>query len=77
VSGIRKERIPDRLVAAFAEVVGPLPNGARAIDEVGRGGEGEGIARMYDFLRSKLEGSEEVSDAVTSQPDTDKGILLV
>ncbi|KAK4139630.1 uncharacterized protein C8A04DRAFT_15681 [Dichotomopilus funicola] len=54
VPGMRKERIPDDVVAAFAEVVTALEDGADAITEVGRGGKGEGIGGMYEFLTRKL-----------------------
>ncbi|KAK3357926.1 hypothetical protein B0T25DRAFT_540570 [Lasiosphaeria hispida] len=54
VAGMRKERIPDQLVASFAEAVASLPDGPSAIAEVGRRGEGEGIASMHDFLTVRL-----------------------
>ncbi|KAK0751413.1 hypothetical protein B0T18DRAFT_402451 [Schizothecium vesticola] len=64
VLGMRKERIPDRLVAAFAETVAPLPDGALAIAEVGRHGEGEGIGGMHAFLTSKLADPEALPESV-------------
>ncbi|GAB1319459.1 hypothetical protein MFIFM68171_09669 [Madurella fahalii] len=63
VMGMRKERIPDRLVAAFAAAVAPLPDGVMAIAEVGRRGEGEGIGGMYDFLSSKLADPDALPEA--------------
>ncbi|KAJ4176433.1 hypothetical protein NW759_017043 [Fusarium solani] len=52
--GMRKERIPDRLVQDFGEAVVHLPDGASAIAEVGRRGEGDGIGCMHDYLVTKL-----------------------
>ncbi|KAH6612284.1 hypothetical protein B0J18DRAFT_375528 [Chaetomium sp. MPI-SDFR-AT-0129] len=54
VPGMRKERIPDNLVASFAEAVISLDDGSDAIAEVGRGGKGEGIGGMHEFLTRKL-----------------------
>ncbi|KAL5093621.1 hypothetical protein Trisim1_010352 [Trichoderma cf. simile WF8] len=51
--GMRKERIPDRLVKAFSEAVVHLPDGASAIADVGRKGAGEGIAGMHSYLTAK------------------------
>ncbi|KAL7953525.1 hypothetical protein V8C34DRAFT_296784 [Trichoderma compactum] len=48
--GMRKERIPDRFVKAFAEAVAHLPDGASAIADVGKKGAGEGIAGMHSYL---------------------------
>jgi hypothetical protein len=62
--GMRKERFPDRLVAAFAKTVAPLPDGAQAIAEVGRSGEGEGIGGMHAFLASKLANPEALPEFV-------------
>jgi hypothetical protein len=52
--GMRKERIPDCLVRDFGEAVVHLPDGASAIAEVGRRGEGDGIGCMHDYLVTKL-----------------------
>ncbi|KAJ6444985.1 C-type cyclin [Purpureocillium lavendulum] len=52
--GMRKERIPDRFVRAFAEAVANLPDGLRAIAEVGCKGEGEGIGGMHSYLTTKI-----------------------
>jgi len=54
VAGMRKERIPDHLVAAFTEVVASLDDGLSAIAEVGRRGDGEGIGGMHEFLTRRL-----------------------
>ncbi|KAK3291062.1 uncharacterized protein B0H64DRAFT_411239 [Chaetomium fimeti] len=54
VPGMRKERIPDDFVAAFAEAVTPLDGGSDAIAEVGRRGKGEGIGGMHEFLTRRL-----------------------
>jgi hypothetical protein len=54
VPGMRKERIPDNFVAAFAEAVASLDDGPDAIAQVGRRGEGEGIGGMHDFLTRML-----------------------
>ncbi|KAK0672118.1 hypothetical protein QBC41DRAFT_362701 [Cercophora samala] len=54
VVGMRKERIPDHLVASFGEAVDTLADGPQAIAEVGRRGKGEGIAAMHEFLTNKL-----------------------
>ncbi|KAH7129609.1 hypothetical protein B0J13DRAFT_564308 [Dactylonectria estremocensis] len=51
---MRKERIPVRLVQDFGEAVVHLPDGASAIAEVGRRGEGDGIGCMHDYLVTKL-----------------------
>ncbi|KAL7907388.1 hypothetical protein GGI35DRAFT_456211 [Trichoderma velutinum] len=55
--GMRKERIPDRLVKAFSEAVAHLPDGASAIADVGRKGAGEGIAGMHSYLTTKIHDS--------------------
>ncbi|KAH8659757.1 hypothetical protein BGZ61DRAFT_369995 [Ilyonectria robusta] len=52
--GMRKERIPDRFVKAFAEAVAHLPDGLSAIAEVGSKGVGEGIGGMHDYLTTKI-----------------------
>ncbi|KAL2673526.1 hypothetical protein Neosp_011968 [[Neocosmospora] mangrovei] len=52
--GMRKERIPDRFVKAFAEAVAHLPDGLSAIAEVGRKGVGEGIGGMHNYLTTKI-----------------------
>ena len=52
--GMRKERIPDRLVQDFYEAVAHLPDGQSAISEVGYRGEGDGIGCMHDYLSKKL-----------------------
>ncbi|KAM0254889.1 hypothetical protein ACHAQJ_006326 [Trichoderma viride] len=52
--GMRKERIPDHFVKAFAEAVRHLPDGSSAISEVGRKGKGEGIAGMHAYLTTKI-----------------------
>ncbi|KAH6846965.1 hypothetical protein B0I37DRAFT_134698 [Chaetomium sp. MPI-CAGE-AT-0009] len=54
VPGMRKERIPDDLVATFAEAVTSLDGGSDAIAEVGRRGKGEGISGMHEFLTRRL-----------------------
>ncbi|KAL6696962.1 hypothetical protein J3F84DRAFT_371750 [Trichoderma pleuroticola] len=54
--GMRKERIPDRLVKAFSEAVAHLPDGASAIADVGKKGAGEGIAGMHSYLTTKTHG---------------------
>ncbi|KAL7791478.1 hypothetical protein V8C37DRAFT_410463 [Trichoderma ceciliae] len=52
--GMRKERIPDRFVKAFAEAVAHLPDSLSAISEVGSKGIGEGIAGMHAYLARKI-----------------------
>ncbi|KAL5592418.1 hypothetical protein FOBRF1_013444 [Fusarium oxysporum] len=52
--GMWKERIPDRFVKAFAEVVAHLPDGLSAIAEVGSKGVGEGIGGMHNYLTTKI-----------------------
>ncbi|KAF5573799.1 hypothetical protein FPANT_12149 [Fusarium pseudoanthophilum] len=52
--GMRKERIPDRFVKAFAEAVAHLPDGLSAIAEVGSKGVGEGIGGMHRYLTTKI-----------------------
>ncbi|KAK0716045.1 hypothetical protein B0H67DRAFT_582296 [Lasiosphaeris hirsuta] len=54
VAGMRKERIPDEFVVLFAKAVVSLDDGPNIIAEVGRKGEGEGIAGMHEFLTAKL-----------------------
>ncbi|EAQ87426.1 predicted protein [Chaetomium globosum CBS 148.51] len=54
VPGMRKERIPDDFVVAFAEAAASLEGGSDAIAEVGRRGKGEGIGGMYEFLTRTL-----------------------
>ncbi|KXX77256.1 hypothetical protein MMYC01_204947 [Madurella mycetomatis] len=75
-AGMRKERIPDRLVAAFAEAVASLPDGPSAITEVGRRGEGEGIAGMHDFLVAKLSGSDMLPEPTRKQMRSLLDLLL-
>ncbi|KKP02873.1 hypothetical protein THAR02_05049 [Trichoderma harzianum] len=64
--GMRKERIPDRLVKAFSEAVAHLPDGASAIAEVGKKGAGEGIAGMHSYLTKKTHDSSLSSNALES-----------
>ncbi|KAK3325019.1 hypothetical protein B0H66DRAFT_547253 [Apodospora peruviana] len=64
-AGMRKERIPDRLVQDFCEAVAHLPDGRSAISEVGYQGEGDGIGCMHDYLSKKLADAD--ADAASSQ----------
>ncbi|KAL6231007.1 hypothetical protein BDW75DRAFT_221307 [Aspergillus navahoensis] len=52
--GMRKERIPDRVVRDFRKAVIHFPDGLNVIAQVGRHAEGDGIGCMYDYLIEKL-----------------------
>ena len=52
--GMRKERIPQKLLAEYVWHIAGLPGAEENLARVGRSGRGQGIAAMQAFLREQL-----------------------